>query len=127
MQVDHEPSVKRPVEKQKSMITHQRTSCPPPSADDLAGRDSHVRFCPWAFRLALDGANSQWRLLLSRKGAHLWVDCIMPIALTLVFGYVGSYGASLRRRRATRRNTRTQTPTRTRTHLADTPRPRPPR
>lgn len=54
MEVDHEPSVKRHVEKQKSMITHQRSSCPPPSATDLAGRQSRVRFCPWAFRLARD-------------------------------------------------------------------------
>ena len=46
---------------------------------------------------ALDGANSQWRLLLSKKGTHLWVDCFFPIALTLVFGYVCSYGARTRR------------------------------
>ena len=91
MEAESEPSVRKHVEKQKSMIKQQRRSCAPPSAKDLAGRQSQVRFWPWASRLSLDGASSQWRLLFSRKGAHLWVDCFFPIALTLVFGYACSY------------------------------------
>lgn len=116
MEVDEEKSIMKHVEKQKSMITHKRTSVPAPSPEELAGRESRVRFCPWAFRLALDGAGSQWNMLLSKKGAHLWVDCFFPIGLTIVFGFVCSYGAPPRpfARRLVGR-----------THLSPAPRMRP--
>ena len=92
-----ERSVNAHVEKQKSMIQLRRKSCPTPSARDLASRESRVRACPWALRLAIDGANSQWQLLFSKKGSHLWVNCFFPVILTLVFGFVCAYGAPGRR------------------------------
>lgn len=69
----------------------------PPSG--LAGRSSKLR--PSFVRLSVKGALGQWALVMSRMGAHLWLECLVPLVLNLpllfmiafliFFGYINDW------------------------------------
>ena len=69
----------------------------PPSG--LAGRSSKLR--PSFVRLSVKGALGQWALVMSRMGAHLWLECLVPLVLNvplsfmlaflIFFGYINDW------------------------------------
>ena len=56
----------------------------PPSG--LAGRSSKLR--PSFVRLSVKGALGQWALVMSRMGAHLWLECLVPLVLNLPLSFM---------------------------------------
>ena len=56
----------------------------PPSG--LAGRSSQLR--PSFVRLSVKGALGQWALVMSRMGAHLWLECLVPLVLNVPLSFM---------------------------------------
>ena len=59
----------------------------PPSG--LAGRSSKLR--PSFVRLSVKGALGQWALVMSSLGAHLWLECLIPLLLNVPLSFTLSF------------------------------------